>query len=378
MSTLSGFFDGSNLEDRSVKFIKLEQDVVLLSEFSDFKNSFDVDLSAVLGRVVVMETNHLLFLNHLSAPVSTAHSGQLNSESQILNNSIGVNKVSFTVLTLGVGYNQAARGNHLHPEYANAIELPKYVTLATDQVISGVKTFTNSFFVNSQNFQTRDSVISINAGRLASQGHFQSGLQIWDPLLSGGQNVFLTYDSTDRKFKHSYGNLGENSKTLAYLSDVVAPEYAPSGRDAFRLHGAYTEIDLPSSLPGYTIRLTPERFGPSLVPNIGQFWYVKISDSRFRVYNSGTNNTDLFSWRVVEPSATVPSGRVTMAGPTGIQVTIPQGDPNLFISLTAERAIGNISPDIGDIWYVQDSNTQFTIYNSGVNRHDHIVWSVIA
>jgi len=135
---MSGIFDGHNIEDRSTPLIKLEVDVLTLEAFNEYTALNDGRYDDLLGRIIVLETDHPSLLAHLLAPISTAHSGYINVASQIPDASITTSKCAFTVLTLGIAHNQAAYGDHLHDgRYLQITDATNtYVTLGTDQTIT--------------------------------------------------------------------------------------------------------------------------------------------------------------------------------------------------------------------------------------------------
>jgi len=104
-----------------------------------------------------------------------------------------------------------------------------YVTLATDQTITGQKTFTNSVFVNSQNFQTQDQFIRINQGAV-NIGPFSAGVEIWNPNRpianqESGSWMRVLYSSTLNRYalylEDSPGAFA-HAQEFAYLSDIAA------------------------------------------------------------------------------------------------------------------------------------------------------------
>ncbi len=297
-----GIFDGHNIEDRSTPLIKLEVDVVTLDEFNAFKNGLFNDLNA---RVIALEHDHPDLMAHLLKPISTAHSGFIDVNAQIPDNSINALKCTFPVFTLGIAHNQAAYGDHLHDDrYAKITDVENtYVTLNTNQTITGIKTFTNAVYVNSQNFETQDQLINLNAGYLASGGNFRSGMSIWNPLDTGtgyatGKNIFFVYESSTKRFKRYAGALGNEEETLAYVSDVADATNKPNGSATLPGAGAFVEVNLTSAMPGYTLSLSIQRASGNITADVGDYWYVRVNDSRFRLYNSGINNYDTIVWRV--------------------------------------------------------------------------------
>jgi len=303
---MSGIFDGHNIEDRSTPLIKLEVDVLTLEAFNEYIGLNDSRYDDLLGRVVVLETDHPSLLAHLLKPISTAHSGQINVAAQVPDASITAGKCAFTVLTLGIAHNQAAYGDHLHDDrYVKITDATNaYVTLGTDQTITGIKTFTNAVYVNSQNFQTQDQIINLNANYAAAGGHFHSGLSIWNPLDTGtgyatGKNIFFTYNSSTKRFMRYAGTIGNEPETIAYVSDVVDATNKPSGKATLPGYSNSVLITLPEAMPGFGINLTIERAAGNITGDIGDFWYTPISTSSFRIYNTGVNNYDTVVWKVV-------------------------------------------------------------------------------
>lgn len=198
---MAGTFDGHLIEDRSVPLIKLEHDVITLADFNDaisvINNRIDALENDFDSRLLVLEAVHPNILAHLAAPISTAHSGQINVLTQIGDSTIPTTKCAFTVLTLGTGHNQAAYGDHTHVEFA--------------------------------------------------------------------------------------------SFALA----------KPSGTGTLAGAGSYSEINIGSVIPNFNVQLSIKRAAGSVDANIGDVWYAIIDNSRFRVYNTGSNNTDTFVWSVV-------------------------------------------------------------------------------
>ncbi len=306
---MGGIFDGHNIEDRSTPLIKLEVDVVTLDAFNSFLDNYN-DLEA---RILILENDHPSLLAHLLAPISNAHSGFINVQTQIPDASIGTDKVNFTVLTLGVAHNQAAYGDHLHDDrYLQISDGTGFVTLSTDQTITGAKTFTNAVFVDTQNFTTSDQSINLNVNHTAAAGHFVSGLSIWDPFQANTQNPAgryfgLYYDSTDHRLKvntgvTSPGGVFEN--TIAYISDVNAATNRPNGRATLPGFGSYVDIDYTTQTGGallsyYGVHLSVERDLGSDTPDIGEVWYEKVSNTTFRIKNSGVNNWSRVIWQVI-------------------------------------------------------------------------------
>jgi len=301
---MPGIFDGHNIEDRSTPLIKLEVDVVTLEQFNDFLDNYN-NLEA---RVVALETDHPDLMAHLLAPISTAHTGYINVPTQIANASITTDKCAFVVLTLGTANNQAARGDHLHTGvYMPVGDAANFVTLNTAQTITGVKTFENAVYLNTQNVQTQDKFIRLNTDAVAAAGHFDAGYEIWNPMRAiterpSGSYVRCAYDSASNRFRHLleenggvYSIVGE----FAYLSDVNAATSKPSGTERLKSNagGTYAEITLPGTVPaGYEVQLSIKRAFGNTAADIGDIWYTKMPDNKFRVYNSGVNNYDYFNW----------------------------------------------------------------------------------
>lgn len=73
----------------------------------------------------------------------------------------------------------------------------------------------------------------------------------------------------------------------------------PSGTGTLAGAGSYREINIGSVIPGFNIQLSIKRAAGSVDANIGDVWYTIVDNSRFRVYNTGSNNTDTFVWSVV-------------------------------------------------------------------------------
>lgn len=73
----------------------------------------------------------------------------------------------------------------------------------------------------------------------------------------------------------------------------------PSGTGTLAGAGSYREINIGSVIPGFNIQLSIKRAAGSVDANIGDIWYTIVDNSRFRVYNTGSNNTDTFVWSVV-------------------------------------------------------------------------------
>jgi len=119
----TGIFDGHIIEDRSVPLIKLESDVLTLADFNNIftqlTNRIDALEANFNARLLILEAVHPSLTAHLSKPISTAHSGQINVATQIADSSIPTTKCAFTVLTLGTAHNQAAYGDHTHSEFSN-------------------------------------------------------------------------------------------------------------------------------------------------------------------------------------------------------------------------------------------------------------------
>lgn len=198
---MAGTFDGHLIEDRSVPLIKLEHDVITLADFNDaisvINNRIDDMGSDFDSRLLVLEAVHPNILAHLAAPISTAHSGQINVLTQIGDSTIPTTKCAFTVLTLGTGHNQAAYGDHTHAEFS--------------------------------------------------------------------------------------------SFALA----------KPSGTGTLAGAGSYREINIGVVIPNFNVQLSIKRAAGSVDANIGDIWYTIVDNSRFRVYNTGSNNTDTFVWSVI-------------------------------------------------------------------------------
>jgi hypothetical protein len=305
---MAGFFDGHNIEDRSTPLIKLEVDVVTLAQFNALFDSF-TDLEA---RVTALEDEMPDLLAHLQEPISTAHSGYIDVQNQIPDSSIPATKCAFTVLTLGVGHNQAAYGDHNHDGvYAPVGDLSNYVTLGTTQTITGQKTFTNVVFVDTQNFSTSDQVINLNQNYTSVGGNFVSGLAIWDPFLAEpgyptGQYFGVYYDSADNRLKVNVGPTtsgGTFDDTIAYVSDIIAyTTDKPSGQDTLPGAGNFVEHTLAQAYPNFKLNLTIERDDGNITPDIGDYWYSKVpgfESTKFRIFNTGQNNYDRINWQMI-------------------------------------------------------------------------------
>ena len=302
-----GIHDGRQLEIRSTPLDRLEVDVLTQEGFDAFYNTEYTDF---YERFLVIEEDHGDLMAHLTLEISEAHGGYIDVPNQIEDASITVSKCAFTVLTLGVGHNQAAHGDHLHDGiYAPIGDLANYVTLDTDQTITGKKTFTNAVFVDTQNFETTDQIIELNVNYPAAGGDFHSGLSIFDSIVRPGwpvgRNVYFTYDSANERFKHSVGVVGGASETFAYLSDLsgIGGSINHKGEVTCPGAGNYVTVNLTQAVPGYEVLLTVKRSNPDPATHthdVGEVSYHKISDSEFRIYNSGSNDSDKIFWSVIE------------------------------------------------------------------------------
>ena len=382
---MSGFKDGRNLENRSVPLVKLEADVLAVERSMQFRSDWGSSSASIDGRIVVLNGNTGDMFAHMARPISVAHPGRITS-TQIAPFSISEAKVNFVVLELGLAENQAARGDHTH-DHITLDNLAGLMDLHSTQTVSGVKTFVNNLFIDSQNFQAQDNIINLNANAPAINPGLLSGLEILDPFLLSSVN--FVYDLTDNRIKHK---TGVTSETFAYEPELARSEYRYRGVAKLSGSGAFTEVILPASVRSMVVKLSIRRqSGSNAVLDVGDLWYTldpTHPERRFRIYNTGDNDYDYVLWGVMHREGALEAisgyryrGAAKLAGLGAFtEVTLPASVPNMLVGLSIKRIDGsNTIPNIGDFWYVLDSTQperKFRIYNTGANNYDYVSWNV--
>ncbi|MEW6710399.1 MAG: hypothetical protein AB1403_11305 [Candidatus Riflebacteria bacterium] len=98
--------------------------------------------------------------------------------------------------------------------------------------------------------------------------------------------------------------------------------------------------------------------------SIGEITFRKDSSTQFTVFNSGSDVTSVLRYWVVPSESSSVRGTVTLAGNSGVAVTIPDmgsTDYDVFWWLSNGAGAGSV----GEITLSIDSATQFTVFNSG-------------
>lgn len=183
------------------------------------------------------------------------------------------------------------------------------------------------------------------------------------------------------------------------FSDFV--QIMPSGSDVFAGAGAFREIELEHEQASYIILLATKRQAGAQQANIGEVWYERITGKRFRVYNSGTNNTAEFTWMALSQSilandaqlpvinnhiheeffelaSKMPFGLETLAGQSAYrEITLSAPKPGFRVLLSLNKQGQNKTANAGELYYETVNDSTFRVYNTGENNTDSFVWAVL-
>jgi hypothetical protein len=126
----------------------------------------------------------------------------------------------------------------------------------------------------------------------AHSGYINVATQIADSSIPTTKCAFTVLTLGTGHNQAAYGD-----HTHAEFSSFALAK--PSGTGTLAGAGSYREINIGSVIPGFNIQLSIKRAAGSVDANIGDIWYTIVDNSRFRVYNTGSNNTDTFVWSVI-------------------------------------------------------------------------------
>jgi len=238
-----------------------------------------------------------------------------------------------------------------------------YVTLATDQTITGQKTFTNSVFVNSQNFQTQDQFIRINQGAV-NIGPFDAGVEIWNPNrpITGqpsGSWMRVLYSSTLNRYA-LYLEDGPGafaySQGFAYLSDIAAA-----------LNNYYTIEQINELLDGINDSITNILNNYYTMQQIDDFFsnYYTMQQidnffSNFAPGGGGGGGGGIFAMG----EGSFRSGNINNTKTT--VTLIPAAPSNdYYVSITPDE---DTLAEVGEFWVdtANQSENGFDVYNTGL------------
>lgn len=311
---MAGIKDGRLLEVQSVPLDRLEVDVATQSELNNAVDIINNSLDGLDTRVTVLEGyDHDAFAAHLLEPIATAHSGEIDVENQIPNISLGEHKMAFTVLHLGTGPTNAATGNHTHlvasiTDFSPSDYVRKTGSIA--ETVTGVKTFSDNVViqgnltingttttVNSENMAVDDNEIVLNSqesGAGVSTG--SAGLRIERGTANDYLIQFQESDDTLRA-----GFAGSTLKQVAFIEDVTgaitASDVTDAGSSTFAGNSAFRTITMSKDMgTTYDISVTPKLAAAGDVSALGTWYWVRVDNSTFRVYNTGSDAITGFSW----------------------------------------------------------------------------------
>lgn len=302
--------DGKNIEVQSIPLDRMEVAVATQADL----NALSVFVDSIDARVTVLEGREYQdFLDHLVEPIATAHSGQIDVAGQIPDYGIGTDKVSFTVLTLGYSSTQAAPGDHGHTASdIGDFDPSDYVrkTGSIDESVTGIKTFEHNVVVqgnltvngttttvNSDNLTVVDNEIVLNKDELgAGITAGVAGLRF-----ERGTEVDYLVQFTEADDKLKAGFIGD-LHNIAFIEDV---NNAVSGSEAnidggvgtFKSDTTHAAITMSKDLgTNYEVTITPKLATAGDVSNIGAYYWVRVSNTQFNVYNTGNDAVTEFSW----------------------------------------------------------------------------------
>lgn len=338
-----GILDGRNLENRSVPLLKLEVDVATLAQLQQEIADRIADVNAEeLARIDAdealqdnIDAANAALATHAGTGIATAHPGQLNIENQVPDGSIGIHKLSFTPALqsdfsnhindgsihfqlantpTGLGTHfQAANGDHYHPsgsgsgldaDTVDGFHHGAFVHMTGDETVQGVKTFTNDMILNAnltvngttttidtQNLLVEDNEVVVNKNEAAAgvtAGH--AGVRVE----RGTEPDFLMrFDESDDKFKVGIEGINVTAVSLEGHTHSGTSLVIPKGVSAFAGSGSYQTVNFSPAAAdtSYEVVVTPNA---DTGGNLGDMWYTKVSNSQFRVYNTGSAVTGFF------------------------------------------------------------------------------------
>ncbi len=230
-----------------------------------------------------------------------------------------------------------------------------YVTLATVQTIPGQKTFTNSVFVNSQNFQTQDQFIRINQGAV-NIGDFSAGVEIWNPNRPianqpEGSWMRVLYSSTLNRYalylEDSPGAFAY-AQEFAYLSDIAAA-----------LTNYYTKTEIDAMIGDIN-----DAINDAITEMVNNYYTKQEIDNFFSNFNpgggTGTGGGGIFAMG----EGNFRNGNIANEKTT---VTLIPAAPSAdyYVSITPDE---DTLAEVGEFWVdtANQNENGFDVYNTGL------------
>jgi hypothetical protein len=277
--------DGKYLELRSVPLDRMEVDGATLAQLTSNVSTLNIRIDGLDFRVAALEAMDLSDViaaanAHYAKPISTAHSGQIVG-TQIPN---GIVTESMTNFITGYVKKTGSVAETItgHKTFQDA------VTIGGNLVVSGT-----TVTVNTQNLAIQDNEIVLNSlesGDGVTLGF--SGIRI---ERGTGTDYLIRFDeSTDRLTAGFSGNL----KNVAFEDDTSGILTSGNrGNAVFAGNASNRLITMATDLGStYEVSVTPRLSAAGDIGNLGSWYWVRVSGTQFRVYNTGSDSTTSFSW----------------------------------------------------------------------------------
>jgi len=124
----------------------------------------------------------------------------------------------------------------------------------------------------------------------------------WNAGLNRFEVTSINFDGVP----YLYLNTLYNGVGGSYHQNVLSESTLPG-------NGHFLSMNLGQDLDDYKVLLSIKKAVGNVTPDVGEYWYTKVTDSLFRVYNSGVNNIDKIIWEVVSKSnVTINASDVTV------------------------------------------------------------------
>ena len=277
--------DGRNLELRSVPLDRMEVNVATEAQLISNVATINLRIDGLETRIVDIEALDLSDViaaanAHYAKGISTAHSGQLVS-GQIPNGIITEAMTNFIT-------------NYVHKNGSVVETITGAKTFTDPVIINANLTVTGTTTtVNTQNLVIQDNEIVLNA--LESGSSVTLGTAGIRVERGTGTDYLIQFDDSTDTFRAGFAG---STQQVAFIGDVEGvTNTMAAGNSTFLGNATYRTITMAMDLgASYEVSVTPKLAAAGDITNLGAWYWVRVSNTQFRVYNTGSDATTGFSW----------------------------------------------------------------------------------